>query len=52
MYGLQFILMCLITAEGFLFPQVYFVAPPVVRMKDDIKQFLTEQGVPWVEVRG
>mmetsp|Transcript_11289 Transcript_11289/g.19767 ORF Transcript_11289/g.19767 Transcript_11289/m.19767 type:complete len:360 (+) Transcript_11289:178-1257(+) len=30
--------------------KVYFVAPPVVRMKDDIKQFLTQQGVPWVEV--
>jgi hypothetical protein len=27
--------------------QVYFVAPPVVAMKDDIKQYLTERGVQW-----
>ena len=26
-----------------------FVAPPVVRMGDDIKQFLDERGVPWTE---
>lgn len=30
--------------------QIYFVAPPVVRMKDDIKQFLTERGIKWTEV--
>ena len=26
-----------------------FVAPPVVRMGDDIKRFLDERGVPWTE---
>ena len=33
------------------FPRVSFcfVAPPVVRMGDDIKQFLDERGVPWSE---
>lgn len=30
--------------------QVYFVSPPVVRMKDDIKEFLTSKGVAWSEV--
>jgi aspartate carbamoyltransferase catalytic subunit len=30
--------------------QMYFVAPDVVRMKSDIKTFLTEQGVEWHEV--
>jgi len=30
--------------------QMYFVAPDVVRMKVDIKTFLTEQGVEWHEV--
>ncbi|KAF5838551.1 plastid aspartate carbamoyltransferase [Dunaliella salina] len=30
--------------------QVYFVAPPVVRMRDDIKELLTSRGVPWREV--
>lgn len=30
--------------------QVYFVAPSVVRMKDDIKQMLTARGIPWAEV--
>lgn len=28
---------------------VYFVSPPVVKMKDDIKQFLTQHGVRFVE---
>ena len=30
--------------------KVYFVAPEVVRMKQDIKDFLTERGVHWEEV--
>ncbi|KAL6763929.1 aspartate carbamoyltransferase [Haematococcus lacustris] len=30
--------------------QVYFVAPPVVAMKEDIKTFLTQRGVAWKEV--
>jgi hypothetical protein len=30
--------------------QMYFVAPTEVRMKDDIKQFLTSKGIPWTEV--
>ena len=30
--------------------KMYFVAPDVVKMKDDIKDFLTEQGVAWEEV--
>lgn len=30
--------------------KMYFVAPDVVRMKDDIKAFLTAQGVDWEEV--
>lgn len=29
--------------------KVYFVAPDVVRMKDDIKNYLTSQGVDWEE---
>jgi aspartate carbamoyltransferase catalytic subunit len=29
---------------------MYFVAPDVVRMKDDIKEFLTGRGVNWEEV--
>jgi hypothetical protein len=29
--------------------QVYFVAPPVVAMKQDIKDFLTSKGVAWQE---
>jgi len=29
--------------------RMYFVAPPVVRMKDDIKAFLTSVGVAWEE---
>lgn len=29
--------------------KMYFVAPDVVRMKDDIKTFLTETGVHWEE---
>ncbi|GFH29213.1 uncharacterized protein HaLaN_27845, partial [Haematococcus lacustris] len=29
---------------------VYFVAPPVVAMKEDIKTFLTQRGVAWKEV--
>ncbi|KAJ9528250.1 hypothetical protein QJQ45_014235 [Haematococcus lacustris] len=29
--------------------QVYFVAPPVVAMKEDIKTFLTQRGVAWKE---
>uniref|UniRef100_A0A7S0RKX1 aspartate carbamoyltransferase n=1 Tax=Chlamydomonas leiostraca TaxID=1034604 RepID=A0A7S0RKX1_9CHLO len=35
-----------------LFPglKVYFVAPSVVRMKDDIKEYLTQRGVQWSEV--
>jgi hypothetical protein len=32
--------------------KIYFVAPPVVRMKDDIKNFLTAKGIAWEEVRG
>lgn len=30
--------------------KLYFVAPEVVRMKDDIKAFLTGRGVQWEEV--
>lgn len=30
--------------------KMYFVAPDVVRMKDDIKSFLTGEGVEWEEV--
>ena len=30
--------------------KMYFVAPDVVRMKDDIKTFLTKTGVEWEEV--
>lgn len=30
--------------------KMYFVAPDVVRMKDDIKAFLSAQGVDWEEV--
>lgn len=30
--------------------QMYFVAPDVVRMNDDIKNFLTSKGVSWREV--
>lgn len=30
--------------------KMYFVAPQVVRMKDDIKDFLTSEGVTWEEV--
>lgn len=30
--------------------KMYFVAPDVVRMKDDIKEFLTGRGVDWEEV--
>lgn len=30
--------------------KMYFVAPDVVRMKDDIKQYLTKVGVDWEEV--
>ena len=30
--------------------KMYFVAPDVVRMKIDIKTFLTEQGIEWEEV--
>lgn len=30
--------------------KMYFVAPDVVRMKEDIKSFLSEQGVEWEEV--
>lgn len=29
--------------------KIYFVAPEVVRMKDDIKDYLTSQGVKWEE---
>ncbi|XP_047338536.1 aspartate carbamoyltransferase, chloroplastic-like isoform X2 [Impatiens glandulifera] len=29
--------------------KIYFVAPEVVRMKDDIKDYLTSQGVTWEE---
>jgi hypothetical protein len=32
--------------------KVYFVSPPVVRMKDDIKAFLMSKGVSWEEVGG
>lgn len=31
--------------------KVYFVSPSVVRMKDDIKEFLTARGIAWEEVR-
>lgn len=36
-----------------MFPstKIYFVSPPVVRMKDDIKAFLTEKKIAWEEVR-
>ena len=30
--------------------KMYFIAPEVVRMKDDIKEFLTTSGVNWEEV--
>ena len=30
--------------------KMYFVAPDVVRMKDDIKTFLTKEGIEWEEV--
>ncbi|GAX79730.1 hypothetical protein CEUSTIGMA_g7171.t1 [Chlamydomonas eustigma] len=30
--------------------KIYFVAPPVVRMRDDIKAMLTSRGVNWQEV--
>ncbi|CAI5998117.1 unnamed protein product [Closterium sp. NIES-64] len=30
--------------------KIIFVAPPVVRMKDDIKEYLTARGVEWEEV--
>ncbi|KXZ53571.1 hypothetical protein GPECTOR_6g488 [Gonium pectorale] len=30
--------------------QLYFVAPDVVRMRDDIKEYLTARGVKWTEV--
>ena len=35
-----------------MYPNVkmYFVAPDVVRMKDDIKAYLTGEGVDWQEV--
>lgn len=35
-----------------LYPGVkmYFVAPDVVRMKDDVKDFLSAKNVPWEEV--
>lgn len=29
--------------------RISFVAPEVVRMKDDIKEFLNSRGVPWDE---
>ncbi len=31
-------------------PVIYFVSPPVVRMKDDIKEYLTRHGVMFQEV--
>jgi len=30
--------------------KMYFVAPDIVRMKDDIKEYLTSVGVDWEEV--
>eukprot|EP00798_Chlamydomonas_sp_ICE-L_P014676 gene14676-20711_t len=30
--------------------KIYFVAPDVVKMKDDIKEMLTEKNIDWVEV--
>ncbi|GIL53065.1 hypothetical protein Vafri_8752 [Volvox africanus] len=30
--------------------EIYFVAPDVVRMRDDVKQYLTARGVKWTEV--
>ncbi|GMH44650.1 hypothetical protein BSKO_12602 [Bryopsis sp. KO-2023] len=30
--------------------KMFFVAPQVVRMKDDIKEFLTKEGIAWEEV--
>jgi aspartate carbamoyltransferase catalytic subunit len=30
--------------------KMYFVSPDVVRMKDDIKAFLRDEGVDWEEV--
>ncbi|EFJ44049.1 hypothetical protein VOLCADRAFT_102225 [Volvox carteri f. nagariensis] len=30
--------------------QIYFVAPDVVRMRDDVKNYLTARGVRWTEV--
>lgn len=32
--------------------KMYFVAPDVVRMKDDIKGYLSEVNVDWEEVGG
>jgi len=29
--------------------KMYFVAPPVVRMRNDIKEYLNKAGVPWEE---
>ncbi len=42
---------CAPSLPSLSFPQVYFVAPPVVRMKEDIKLYLAERGVKWTEVR-
>ncbi|GLI59864.1 hypothetical protein VaNZ11_001859 [Volvox africanus] len=30
--------------------EIFFVAPDVVRMRDDVKQYLTSRGVKWTEV--
>ena len=31
-------------------PQIFFVAPEVVRMRDDIKEYLTRHQISWTEV--
>ena len=37
-------------AKNFKDLKVYFVAPPVVKMKDDIKSYLDRKGIPWEEL--
>lgn len=40
--------LCYLLAK-FESPRVFFVAPEVVRMRDDIKEYLTRHGISWVE---
>ncbi|KAG2435363.1 hypothetical protein HXX76_007436 [Chlamydomonas incerta] len=39
--------MCLSMYPGV---EIFFVAPEVVRMRDDVKEYLTKRGVKWTEV--